>query len=140
MLRELNAKQQRCDDISRRVEDLRWQLYALWYLWTNELRGTGVSERSNELDRHLNVAKKALVTEQTVWSGAREERDASERSLHDALGKQLKTQPDGSLRLIAGTPELKYRLASLPAPPFQRPGELAIALQGPCLLYTSRCV
>jgi hypothetical protein len=133
LLRDLNARQQRCDDLSRRVEDLRWQVYALWYLWTNELRGRGVSERSNELDRQLKVAKKALATEQTAWHRARKERDASERSLHDALGEQFKTQPDGTPTLNAGKRELKYRLALVPAPPFQRPGDPAIALQGPAM-------
>jgi hypothetical protein len=132
LLRELNAKQQRCDDFSRRVGDLRWQVYALWYLWTDTIRG-GVNERANELDRQLGVAKKALATERTAWDGAREERDASERSLHDALGKQFKTQPDGSPSLNAGERALKYRLASLPAPPFQQPSEPAIALQGPAM-------
>jgi hypothetical protein len=133
LLRELNARQQRCDDLSRRVEDLRWQVYALWYLWTNELRGRGVSARSNELDKQISVAKKALATEQTAWHRARKERDASERSLHDALGEQFKTQPDGTPTLDAGKRELKYRLASVPAPPFQRPGDPAIALQGPAM-------
>lgn len=133
LLRDLNAKQQRYDELSRHVEDLRWQVYALWYLWTNELRGPGVSARSNDLDRQLKVAKSALATEQTAWNRAREERDASERRLHDALGKQFKTQPDGTPRLNAGKPELKYRLASVPAPPFQRPGDPAIALQGPAM-------
>jgi len=132
LLRELNARQQRCDDFSRRVEDLRWQVYALWYLWTDAIRG-GVNERANELDRQLGVAKDALTTEQTAWNRARKERDDSEGSLHSELGRQLKTQPDGSLRLNAGKPELRYRLASLPAPPFQRPSEPAIALQGPAM-------
>jgi len=133
LLRDLNARQQHCDDLSRRVEDLRWQVYALWYLWTNELRDPGVSERSNALERQLKVAKSALATEQTAWDIVREERDASERRLDDALGKEFKTQPDGTPRLNSGKPEFKYRLASVPAPPFQRPGDPAIALQGPAM-------
>ena len=71
LLLDLNAKQQRCDDLSRRVEDLRWQIYALWYLSTNELKGPGATARSKELDRQLNVAKKALTAEQTAWNLAK---------------------------------------------------------------------
>ena len=99
LLNDLNAKQQSCDDLSRRVEDLRWQVYALWYLWTNELKGPGATARSKELDRQLNVAKKALTAEQTAWNLAKKERDDSAASLNSELGKQLKTQPDGTPRL-----------------------------------------
>ncbi|HEY7616054.1 MAG TPA: hypothetical protein VH744_04565, partial [Terriglobales bacterium] len=133
LLRDLNGKQQSCDDLSRRMEDLRWLVYALWYLWTNELKDAGVTERSNELNRQLDVAKKALTTEQTAWNLAKKKRDDSKGSLNNELNKQLKTQPDGTPRLSGGKPELKYRLASSPAPPFQRPSDPAIAVQGPAM-------
>lgn len=131
LLSDLNARQQRCDDLSRRVEDLRWQVHALWYLLTNERKVHGDTDRSGELDRQLKLAKDVLTTEQTAWDLARKARDDSAGGLHNELGKQFKTQPDGTPR--SSKPELKYRLASLPAPPFQRPGEPAIALQGPAM-------
>ena len=63
LLRDVNTKQQRSDDLSRRVEDLRWQVYALWYLWTNEIRH-GVTEdkrpRVELLKGQLAIATKAL--------------------------------------------------------------------------------
>ena len=136
LLRDLNAKQQRCDELSRRVEDLRWQIYALWYLWSNEIRRGITAERKPRVDLlkgQIGIVKEALKTEQTAWNLAKRERDDSKTSLNQELGKLLKTQPDGTPRLRDGKPELKYRLASSPAPPFQRPSDPAIAVQGPAM-------
>ena len=132
LLRDLNAKQHRCDEALSPRGGLA--LAGLCALVSVDQRAQRLRvERSNELDRQLNVAKAALTTEQTAWNLAKKERDDSEESLTNELGKHLKTEPDGKPRLRNGKPELTYRLASSPAPPFQRPSDPAIAVQGPAM-------
>jgi hypothetical protein len=142
LLRQLNARQESCDDLSYRVEDLRWQVWALWYLLTDELRGERESrdERLEVLRAQLDVAEKALKTEQTAWQLAKKERDDSKKNLNDKLSEHRKTEPDGTPRLNDEKPQLKYRLASSPALPFKRPGDPAVAVQGPAMTRISSYV
>lgn len=138
LLEELNQKQSRCDEFSRRFEDCRWQVYALWYLWTSELKKGEDSDRIKRFAAQLAAFKEILNNAKTDLDGARNNPDdglyAVRKKIIDELAKYPKTQPDGSPRLNAqGQPELKYRLLAAAALPFFRPSEPVIAVSGPAM-------
>ena len=103
-LRDLNAKQQLCDQLARRVEDGRWLLYAIWYLWTNEQK-QGVTDatkpRVDMLAEQIQIAQNALAMEQEAWNSAKKERDVSVHGINTELANYPKTQMAGTARLNA---------------------------------------
>lgn len=137
MLRDLNEKQRRCDRLARRVEDCRWQVFALWFLLTSELKNGVTDEtrpRAERLEKQLDVVKAALASERALWASACADRDASAARMDGELAKYQKTLPDGTPGFDkGGKVELKYRLAPSAAPTFQRPNDPGIAVQGPAM-------
>ena len=62
LLGDLNAKQQRLDQLARRLEECRWQVYALWYLSTDRrkkgvTRGTPEALNRLQLENNLTSLK-----------------------------------------------------------------------------------
>ena len=144
LLDQLNQTQSRCDALSRCVEDCRWQVYALWYLWTSECQKGEDADKIQQLESQLDTFKEILRKVKTALDAARKDRDAlytpkeapdvSTGKIIDELAKYPKTKPDGSPRLN-GTekPELQYRLLASAALPFYRPSEPVIAVDGPAM-------
>ena len=138
LLSQLNEKQSQCDLLAREIEDCRWQVYALWYLWTTELKKGEDSARIARLESQLNTFKDVLNNKKSALDLARKDRDAlctpepSTGKIIDELARYPKTGPDGSPRLnSAGNPELKYRLVRSTALPFYKPSEPVVAVSGP---------
>ena len=141
LLRRLNEKQRECDRLARKVADCRWQVYALWYVWTSELKRGEDSDRITKLRSQLDTFKVVLKNTRAALDTAIAERDElctarpapepSTGKIIEELAKYPRTQPDGSLRLNAGKPELKFRLVVSTAPPFYEPSEPVIAVAGP---------
>ena len=143
LLRDLNEKQSECDRRSRFAEDCRWQVYALWYLWTTEFRQNGNSDRAVDLNEQLDSFKQVLDETRTnldLAINARNQicntRDSgtSTGTIINELMQYPKTNADGSTRLSdAGVPLLKYRLVKSTSPPFYEPNEPVIAISGPAM-------
>jgi len=145
LLQQLNEKQSDYDRLSREIEDYRWQVYALWYLWTSEAKNSSIdSAKANKLLQQLNTFKDVLTKAKTDLDAARKDRDAlctaqqapapSTGKIIDELAKYPKTPPDEAPRLdAAGKPELKYRLVTSTALPFFEPSEPVIAVSGPAM-------
>ena len=127
LLRDLNDKQSECDRLSRVAEDCRWQVYALWYLWTTEFRQNGNSDQAVNLKAQLDAFKQVLDETRTNLDEAINARNqicnttdsgTSTGAIVNELMKYPKTNADGSVRLSdAGIPLLKYRLVKSTAPP-----------------------
>src|SRR6266850_4976576 len=144
LARDLNERQGKCDRLAREVDDCRWQVYALWYLWTSELRKADDSQKIAKLQSQLNTFKEVLKKAKTDLDDARNDRDtlckaktapaAGTGKIIDELARYPKTQADGSPQLNeAGSPELKYRLVQSTAQPFYEPSEPVIAVSGPAM-------
>lgn len=141
LLEQLNEKQQKYDRLARQVADCRYQVYALWYLWTSELKRGENLARIKKFESQLDTFKVILKNTKAELDAARAARDelcttkpapeSSTGRIIEELAKYPRTQPDGSPRLNAGKPELKYRLAVSTAPPFYEPSEPVIAVAGP---------
>ncbi|CAB1078651.1 hypothetical protein D1AOALGA4SA_6387 [Olavius algarvensis Delta 1 endosymbiont] len=152
LLRELNERQGRCDHLAREIEDCRWQVFALWYLWTNEYKSRIAEtdpakkdkrkKKEQKLASQLETFKLFLEEAKKRWLDARKYRDEiytpeeapddSTGSIIDELTKYPKSQPDGSLKPNeAGKSELKYRVVATAARPFYKTSEPVIAVSGP---------
>jgi hypothetical protein len=132
LLSELNTKQEKFDDLSRRLEDWRWQVYAQWYWWVLELRKTNAKpEEATKRKERIELAKQALVSGYQAWQSAESGRNECEKNIKSELDKYLKTQPDGLSRPGGGGKgEPKYRLTKSTARPFQRPNDPLVAVWG----------
>jgi hypothetical protein len=151
LLQELNEKQSLCDRLTRMLEDGRWQVYALWYLATNERKSarqtTDPGEKAEhtrkigELESQLDVFKadfervkrelKAALRDRNAWYTTAIEPAKGTGKIIDEIGKYPKTNRDGSVRKNnVGQPESKYRLVSSADRPFYKPSEPVIAVSG----------
>jgi hypothetical protein len=132
LLSDLNTKQEKLDDLWRRLEDWRWQVYAQWYWWVLELRKTDAKpEEAKKRKERIELAKQALVSAYQAWQSAESDRDECEKSINSELGRYLKTQPDGISRPGGGgKAEPKYGLTKSTARPFQRPNDPVVAVWG----------
>lgn len=133
-LHDLNASQRKYDEISRRMEDCRWQVYALWYLRTSAKKAIGSQKRKEELKEQLDKALEALKAERAAWNSSKEELERKKVSINVELGKHPKTLPDGTVKYDKnGKIELQYRLMPTSAAPFLRPNDPGVAIYGPAM-------
>jgi len=141
LLQQLNEKQRKYDRLARKFADSRWQVYALWHLWTGERKRGEDPARIKKLKSQLDTFKDVLDKKRVELDRARAARDElftakpapepSTGKIIEELAKYPRTQPDGSPRFNAGNPELRYRLVVSTARPFYGPGEPVIAVAGP---------
>jgi len=78
LLHQLNEKQQTCDQLFRRLEDYRWQVYALWFLRTRLLK-KGVTAKTKPqlelLEKQVTSVKEMLKAERVAWDVVKKQRD-----------------------------------------------------------------
>lgn len=142
LLRALNAAQEDCDCLHRRVEDCRWGVFAFWYLWTWELKN-GVTEqtqpRLDQLAERRRRFEEGLEKERAEWHARRQELNGLKKRLADELGKYPRTPPYGTASTgDTGEIAAKYRLTSTLAPSFRRPNDPVIAVQGPAMARVAK--
>ncbi len=147
LLHGLNEKQSNCDRLTRMLEDGRWQVYALWYLETNERKSARQETNSDkkaqhtlkikELERQLGVFKADFERVKRELKAALKDRndvynaEKNSGTIIAELGKYPKTDRDESVRKKkAAEAELKYRLVSSADRPFYKPSEPVIAVSG----------
>jgi hypothetical protein len=134
LLRELNVKQEESDRLARKVADCRQQLYALWCLWTTELKKNLKSARWKALDGQLKTLKRILAEQKTLLRAADAETGLCKQRIETELDKYPKTLPDGTRKIRTdGTHERKYRLVQSVQPPFHQPNEPLIVVSGPAM-------
>jgi hypothetical protein len=141
-LNKLNDAQQQYDDLSRILKDWSWQVYSLWYLWTDknrEFRSMGNKEArsmANYLKYQFDNARIQLTNAESKWNLVKGRLREVAEQIKNCIAKypeETSGNTAGPVNEIAG--RNKYRLSSLSAASFHKPHDPGIALQGPAMDY-----
>jgi hypothetical protein len=129
LLRELNEQQRRSDARARKLEEWRWQLYAIWHLWTKAEKDWA---DTTTLSTNFSELQTLLKTKKDEWDDEIKAPLDCITKIKTELKKYLKTLSNGKVRLgHDNQPELKYRLVETGTKPFQQPMDPVVAVGGP---------
>jgi len=133
-LDKLNERERECERRERLLRDYRWELYALWYRWTDAKKGK-YFKLAGELEQNLKVLEE-FVDRDVKEVG--KDRDDTNSDLKSEVEKARKCRDAAKVKLGGELTQrsgegsaILYTLSEQPAPPFYAPKDPVLLVTGP---------